>query len=349
MSLINTYRQEIRTKLPDNLERDEWRFTRYGLLTTAQEMTKSADSIVSQDLKQKAIASQGTALKVPVYSLGEVVVGNARTCAIGDLDNTTELVTVNWVTLTADMSMKPAEYAKNEVGYLEDFNKKIKNIDNSLALAVEALVYAELEAKKSTVHNSSLVGVGNPYPLVGDALQVAAAQQDTFFNDLNVIMEEDDFYSNTYKIVGSTPLKSPVMHYINQGGGNNENLTYQFDGMDFRFTNHLPTTAGSIASGFAMTDGSIGILSRNGDDFINGRSTGDGTVWTTEFLPTLGMEVGVMEKSNCADLSGQAGLEHLTATALEKWQFSIDIAIITPYNSDPGTKAGVIKKFDFLQ
>lgn len=349
MSLINTYRQEIRAKVPQPVDRDEWRFTRYGLLTAAREMTASPNSIITNELREKAKISEGTDLKVPVFKLtSDVSVTNVRSCNIGDLENTTEYVTVNWVTLVADISMKKAEYHKNEVSYLEDLNRKLMRVDNAFAKAVENLIYTKLDTEKSQIYNSPLVGATADYPLSGNAVQVALAQQDTFFNDLEAIMEGDDFYSAPFVVLGSTTLKPAVRHYGAQGSANHENLTYQYDAYNFRFSNHVTIGSGVRSTGFAMTDGSLGIMTRIGADSEMGNKAGDGTEWGKTFMDRLGFEVGVMYKSKCDDLSEQDGLEHLTASMVEKWQFSFDVALLTPYNSAPSTKAGVIKKFEFL-
>lgn len=345
MSLINTLRQEIRTKLPNPVERDEWRFTKYGLLTAVREMTNSPQSIMTPELKQKALISEGTALKIPVFKMGDVTVSNTRSCTIGNLENTTEMVTVVWSTLSVDISMRKAEHWNNEVGYLTDLSKKIQMADNALAKAVESMIYTKLDTEKSSVYNSPLVGTD--YALVGNAIQVPLANQEYFFNDLEAIMEGDDFYSMPFKVLGHTTLKPAVKHYAAQGQANDENLAYQFGGYDFRFSNHI--TQGAVrATGFCMSDGSVGILTRINADSNMGNVAGDGTRWEKTFLDKLGFEVGVQYKSKCDDLSGVKGLAHLEATMVENWQFSIDVALITPYNSDSATLAGVIKKFEFL-
>ena len=348
MSLINTYKLEIRAKIPNPVERDEWRFTRYGLLTSAKEMTASPNSIITSELKEKAKASEGRDLKIPVFKIGDVTVKSTRSCAISDLENTTELVTVNWVTLVADISMKKAEHHKNEVSYLEDLNRKLLRVDNAFAKAVEQLIYTKLDTEKSEVYTSPLVGATGDYALVGNTVEVPANKQEYFFNDLEAIMEGDDFYSMPFKVLGSTTLKPAVKHYGEQGQANDENLAYQFDGYDFRFSNHVVIGAGNKATGFAMTDGTLGIMTRINIDAVMKNKAGDGTEWGTTFMDRLGFEVGTMYKSKCDDISGQAGLEHLTASMVENWQFSFDVAIMTPYNSDSATKPSVIKKFVFL-
>lgn len=347
MSLLKTYLQEIRAKIPNPVERNEWRFTKYGLLEAAREMTKSPNSIITTELKEKAMKSEGRILNIPVMKYGAVTVSSVRSCNIGTLENETDMVTISWVTLVADISMMKSQYHKNEVSYLEDLNRKVRLVDDAFAKATEQLIYTKLDTEKSQVNNSPYVGT--TYPQVANTLQVAANQQEYFFNDLEVVMEGDDFYSMPFKVLGSTTLKSQVKHWGQQGQQNDENLTYQFDGYDFRFSNSVAIGAGKRATGFVMKDGDLGIMTRIGIDSQMKNEAGDGTKWDTVFLPKFGFEVGEMYKSKCDDVSSITGLEHLTATMVEQWQLSVDVALVTPWNSDPTTKSGSIKKFEFDQ
>lgn len=346
--LVETYLQDIRTAFPGNLDRDEWRFTRYGLLTAAKEQTVHPLSIITQDLRDKAMDSEGRALQIPVMKQGNLTVKNHRSCTIGDYENESTLVNVAWATLVTDFSMMKAQHHKNEVSYLQDFNKKMMLVQHAFASFIENAIYAKLDADKSEIYNSTLVGGAGKYPLVANTMQVATADQEYFFNDVDVIMNQDNFWSPDWLVLGSTPLMSPVRHYLNQGASNDERLDYQFGPYAFRFSNQVVDGAGKKASGFIMPYGSIGLLTRVNVDAKMNNKASDGTMWETAFLDTLGFEVGVMYKSKCDDKSDVTGLEHLEATMVENFQFSIDFALLTPYNSDSTTKAGSIKKFEFV-
>lgn len=346
--LVNTYLQDLRIQFPNNLDRDEWRFTRYGLVESIKEQTNSIDSILSQDLKQKALESEGRALEIPVMKKGAVTLKNVRSCNIGSLENETDMVSVTWKTVVADLSMKKAEYHKNQVSYLQDFGKKMQTIEHAFLKAIEDDVYASLDNAKSGVYASSLVApTGAKYGLVGDSIQVGANEQELFFNDVDVILNEDNIWNANYQVLASTTLMSPIRHYLNQGAGNDERIDYQFGAYSFRFSNQVVNGAGKKATGFIMPNGSIGFLSRINIDAKMGNKTSDGTTWEVANLPTLGLQVGVMHKSTCSDLSGTTGLEHLKASMVENFQFSFDYAIVTPYNSDPSNVSGTIKKFEF--
>lgn len=346
--LLATYQQEIRAKYPNGWDRFEWRYTKHGILTRIIDMTNSPFSIVTQDIKDKALKSEGRILKIPVIKQKELTIKNQRSCTIGSLENETALVNVDWTTLVVDISMVKSQYAKNEISYLEDLNKKLLMVKQAFIKAMETAIYARLEAAKSPYYNSALVGTGKKYPLVGDAMQVAVADQELFFNDLDVILEEDDFDVDNIYVLGSTTLKSYVRHWVNQGASNDENLSYQFAGKSFGFSNRIPTGTGNLASGFTLIDGAIGLITRNNIDAIDGNEAGDGTKWSIEYLDGFPFPVGVMYKSKCDDMStlNGSGMEHLTATMVESWQFSIDFGLVTPYQSDP-LRPSPIKKFEF--
>lgn len=346
--LLATYQQDIRAMYPNGFDNFEWRYTKSGILTRVIEMTNSPFSIINDDLRQKALLSEGRALKIPVIKQKELTITNQRTCAISAFENETALINVDWTTLVADISMVKSQYAKNEITYLQDLNKKLLQVKQAFIKAMETAIYARLEAAKSTTYNSSLVGTGKKYPLVGDAMQVSVANQELFFNDLDVILEADDFDTDLIYVLGSTTLRAYVTHWINQGAGNDENLSYQFAGKSFGFSNRIPAGTGNSASGFALIDGSIGILTRNNIDAVEGHEAGDGTKWEVITIEGFPFPIGVMYKSVCSDQSALngAGMEHLTATMLESWQFSIDFGLVTPYQSDP-TRPSPIKKFEF--
>lgn len=347
MSLAQTYLQDIRAQYPSNLDRDELRRTRHGLLTAVLAMTDAPNSIVSPDLKSKAGQSQGRSLDVPVMTKGAVTIKNARSCEVACSQSESGLVNVVWKTVVVDICMVPGQYEKNEISYVQDLGKKIADRVEALKSEIENDLDSALDTAKNQVYNSPIVA--DKYAPVGNVLQVAGADdKKLFFNDVDPINFEDDFYSEDVYIVASPSLMSDVRYYINQGGANNENLSWQFNGKNFTFSNRV--TNASQATGYFMPNGSCGLLTRvDVDARMNSRAT-DGTEWFEDTLPGLPFPVGVKYDSKCSDQSALevAGLAHLEASLVEHWQMSFDYAIITPYNSDAVNKAGAIRKFAYL-
>ena len=350
MSLAKTYLQDIRVNYPSQNDRDELRLTQTGLLTAVLEMTNSQNSVVSQDLKQKAKDSVGRKLDVPVLKKGNVTISNVRSCVIDGGQSESDLVQVVWKTAVANVLMVPSQYKTNQITRDADFAQKISEIVEAFKVHIEQDLDTTLDTQKTQVYGSQIIGAGGDYALAGGAIQVPANKQDFFFNDIEAINFADDFYTPTTRVIASHTIMPIVSRYINQGAGNGVNTTFQFSGKNFTFSNRVTVGAGKRGTGYFLPDGTVGLLTREDiDSVLNHRAT-DGTHWFLDTLPNLPFPVGVQYKSKCDDKSllEENGLEHLTATMVEHWQFSFDYAIIVPYNSDNTTKAGAIRKFEFL-
>tara|TARA_R110000851_G_scaffold108617_1_gene230037 strand:- start:21079 stop:22134 length:1056 start_codon:yes stop_codon:yes gene_type:complete len=348
MSLIATYLQDIRVSHPSNLDKNELRTTRVGLLEMALNQTSGSNSLLSPDLQSKAVESEGRNLDVPVMTKGSITIENTRSCTVGGGESDSALVRVVWKTVRVDIAMVKAQYAKNDVKYLYDLNKKIRESVEALNVEMESDLETALDASKSQVYGSTIVT--SKYAVVANTIRATESQLDFFFNDLDAINFADDFYNDEVYVVGNHTIMPYVSKFVNQGGNNDENQSFQFAGKNFTFTNRITNGSGVNATGYFMPDGSIAMLSRVAIDARMGHKATDGTEWSEERIPGLPFPVGVMYKSSCSDqkaLNG-AGLEHLEATMVEHWQMSYDYAIVVPYNSDLATQASAIRKFEFI-
>jgi hypothetical protein len=348
MSIAATYLQDIRVNYPSNLDRDQLRVTRNGLLTAVLAMTTAPDSIVSADLRAKAVASQGRNLDVPVMQKGSVTITNVRTCVVSCSESDSALVRVNWKTLVADICMVPGQYEKNDITYTADLAKKIREIVEAFKNEVETDLDLALDANKNQVYNSPIVP--EKYPLAGFALQVQSVDRDFFFNDIDPINFADDYYNPEVYVIGSPALMATVMRYINQGPGNAANTAYQFAGKNFTFSNRVVNGPGVSSTGYFMPNGSMGLLTRVDVDARMRAVATSGVEWFEDTLPDLPWTVGIKYDSDCSDEStlNGSGLEYLTATKVEHWQISFDYAIIVPYQVDLATESSSIRKFEFL-
>jgi hypothetical protein len=348
MSLAKTNLQDVRANYPSNLDRDELRSTQTGLLMAAEEMTTSPSSIVSPDLRLKAETSEGRNLDIPVMKKGNITISNVRSCTIGGGISESDLIRVTWKTVVADILMVPSRYETNQIGYTFDFAKQIRETVEAFKIEIENDLDTAFDANKSQVYGSTIVGT--KYPLTGAAIQVPPSQLDFFFNDLEPVNFADDFNDPTIRVIANHVVMPTVSKFINQGGGNAVNTTFQFAGKNFTFSNRISNGAGKLATGYFMPDGSVGLLTRVAVDSRMGHKGGDGTEWMEETLPGLSFPIGVQFKSKCDDKSAMevAGLGHLTATLVEHYQISFDYAIVVPYNSNLATKPSSIRKFEFV-
>lgn len=347
MSLISTILQPIRADYPSQLDRDELRRTKNGLLYAAIDMTRSRNAIISADLQEKARNSEGLSLSVPVMTKGDVTISNVRSCTINDPQSNSALVQIIWKTATVNVVMVPIQYKNNIIGYQTDLGKKIDDKVEALKSYIEADIDTALNTNKTQVYNSTIPTTD--YTIVAGAIQVP--NEDKFFlNNVGAINFADDFFSEPVYFLASPNLMPYVNRYYNQGASNAENTQFQFQGKEFGYSNRVTVGAGKIATGYFMPDGTLGFLTRVDKTAMAGVNSTDGTYWSEERLPGLPFPVGVQYKSKCADKSTLDGAltAHLTATLEEQWQFSFDYAIVTPYNSDPATKAGAIRKIELV-
>ena len=349
MSLEKTLLQNIRVSYPSRLDQYANRVVETGLLTAVLEMNNSVRSIVSPDLRSKAETSlsQSRTIEIPVLKKGNVTIKNTRSCDVQCGENESDMVTLVWKTVVADVCMVPSQYGNNEISKQADFARKIEDTVEAFRLEVEGDLETAIDTNKSQVYSSSIVG--DKYALTGDAIQVQQAQQQFFFGDLQAINFADN-YTGGIKVVANHSLMPIVDQYVNQGVSNDTNTAYQFPGKDFRFTNGINNGATANTTGYFMPDGVIGLLTRTDRDAQMKHVSTKGTKWFEDRLPGLPFAVGIKYDSECSDQSALVNnnLTHLTATLIEHWQISFDYAIVVPYNSDLATEASPIRKFEFV-
>jgi hypothetical protein len=347
MSLVNTLTQNLRTAYPSNLDKNEDRLSQYGAYELFRMDTTSPDSVISSEVIDTARISFGNTLQVPVIDGEDVTIGNVRSCTIPDYENTSQLVTVTFVTYQFGFTMVPAQYFNNDIGYQADFNNKMRKYLKALAVELDTAGVTKLEADKTQVWNTAFIGAGGEKygPLVGDAVQVTDAQKNLIFNDLTSMMSEDDF-EGRYNVLGSQPLKSVVAEYANQGAANATNTMFQFGDYSFGYSNRVAPAAGKVATFYAMPEGTMATMNRNEPDAIAGTVINSENFYGVERVPIVDLDMGFHYSKDCGDQSAVAGAGSagLTAAVKEQFIWSTDVAFITAYNRDPLTLAGPIHK-----
>lgn len=351
MSLQATLLQNIRTKYAGTLDKYEDRLSEYGAWGTFVRDTNDIDSIVTPEIIESARGSIGNTLQIPVIDGGDITITNARTCTISDFENSSALVTVTFVTYQWGFTMVPAQYANNEIAYQQDLERKMIKAGKSLAQTLDTSAVAKLEADKTQIMNSALIGVGAKYgALVGDAIQVSSANTNFFFNDASTIMMEDDF-SGRYNVIGSQSLRSIVNLYVNQGNANSQNSEFQFGAFDFGYSNRVSvdTAGGKNSTSYVMPKGTLATFNRNTPDALAGTMINENNWYDIVRFPVVDLDVALHYQRNCADNSGVAGggQAYLSDSVKEQWIFSTDVAFVTAYNRDAVTLAGPIHKAEF--
>jgi hypothetical protein len=97
---------------------------------------------------------------------------------------------------------------------------------------------------------------------------------------------------------------------------------------------------------YGVQAGSLGILPRFERESLLNTVSRTGHEWGIDTLPMLNFPVGTYYYESVGDYSAIAGAAtaDLTRARKEHYGFAVDVAVLTPYNSDPTTIANPIVK-----
>lgn len=347
MSILATKLQQVRGKFPALIDAQENRKEDYSLfqMVTKESSPSFVGGLVSRDTYAKYKNSFGRQMAIPVLEDGALTLVNSVSCTVQDTELTTDLVQLNTVTLATSFTMIPAEYKDNHLGYSEALNENMERVQELFLEEIERNIITNLEAEKSLIYNSTLVGAGRRFPLNLDAMDVDQAQKDSFFTYVPSIMKADKFTNRRFHVVADPTVYATAWRLANQGSNNSVNQQFQLGNLDFTYSNSVPVAGGSEGTAYIMPKGSIAYITRLYPDCEMRKKSGS-KEWGTTKLPMMPFQVNYLLDSDCQDVS--AKISGATASINEKFQFWVDITYLTPYNSDETTKAGGIKKANFL-
>lgn len=341
MSLVLTRIQNIRSN--SNLDKYEYRPSRYGALDAFIQQSNDPTGILTEELKQKARTSIGNILETPVidYDKG-ITIGNTRTLTIADSENTSKMVQINFSTYSFGFTIAPAMYLNNEIGIQKDFETKMMKYIYKLAQKLDQDALAKLAAAKTQVIKNPLL-----YDKTGNIINAKWTERENVFGDLEPIMAANDFFGQLH-IVGDAGVESIMRKLQQHGLYNDVNKQNEFGNKVIHLTNNMPLAAEKYAQGYAINSGSLGFMTRFERDCLLGTVSGDGHEWGIATLPLLNIPCGTYFYDSVGDYSAIAGdaTADMTRTRKEHYGFAVDVAFITPYNSDAETLASPIIGFN---
>lgn len=341
MSLVNTRIQNIRAK--GNLDKNELRPSRYGAIDLFITQSDRPNGILTEDLKQKAIRSIGSTLEVPVIKYdADISIGNQRSLTIADSENTSEMHTITFTTYSWGFTIIPSLFMNNEIDIQRDFETKFNKYLYKFAETLDKAAIAALATAKTQVIADKLV-----YTEAGGLVTGAWEDRDNLLGDLNPMMESNDYYGPLH-IVGNMGIRSLISKLTQHGIYNDENKQLEYNDKIFHWTNRLTNDGEAYATGYAIEDGNIGMLTRFERECLLNSRTGDGHEWSTDRLPMLNMPVGTYYYDEAVDgkaIAGDASAD-MDRVRKEYYGFAVDVALITPYNSEPSTIASPIIAFE---
>lgn len=339
MSLIATRVQNWRVQNP-NFDRNMTRPLEYGALNFFIDQTNAANSILTPDMRTKAFASIGTDVQVPVINFDEnVQVVNQRSCVIADAENTSALYTVNWVTFAVGFTMVPGAYHNNEISYEHDFMRKMEKVTRALADRLDQSAVAALEANKTQVFKDALY-----YATAGNVVDVPWDMRTEIIGDLRPMMRANA-YPGTIHIIGNAGVDSLLLKLNQHGEYNDVNKRLEFADKVMHYTNNVTNELQKFGTMFAVEDGNVAVLTRVDREAL-ARRTANGHEWDVVRLPYIDIPVGSHYYTSVGDQSAIAGAAtaDMTCAVKEHFGFSVDVAFIVAYNSNPETIANPIIK-----
>lgn len=339
MSLVATRLQNWRVSNPE-FDRNMTRPCEYGALDFFIEQTNSANSILSPNLRDRAFASIGNTVQIPVINYdGDVQVSNIRSCVIADDENTSALYTVVWATYAIGFTMVPASYMNNEISYEHDFIRKMEKTTRALADALDKGAVAALEAGKTQVYKDKL-----NYTVQGNVVEVPTQMATEILGDVNPMMRANCFPEYIH-IIGNAGVDSLVRKLAQHGVYNDVNKRMEYDNKVLHFTNNVVNEAQKNGTFFAVADGNVGVLTRVDREALR-RTRANFHEWDVVRLPYIDLPVGSHYYTAVGDQSQIAGdaTADLTCAVKEYFGFSLDVAFLVAYNSNPATVASPIIK-----
>ena len=329
MSLIATRLQDWRVENP-RFDRNMTRPCEYGALDFFIEQTNSPNSIISENLRDRAFRSIGNTVQVPVIDYdGNVQVQNVRSCVIPDNENTSALYTLVWATYSVGFTMVPDAYMNNEISYEHDFMRKMEKITRALADTLDKGAVAALEANKTQVLKDDL-----NYTFASDVIDVPTQMATEILGDIDPLMRAN-CYPGEIHIVGNAGIDSLVRKLAQHGVYNDVNKRLEYAGKVLHYSNNVMNESGKNGTFFAVSDGNVGILTRV-DRASLARRRANGHEWDVVRLPLIDLPVGSHYYTAVGDQSQTVGeaTADMVCDVKEYFGFSLDVAYMVAYNSD---------------
>lgn len=337
MSLLATRMQNMRSS--SNLDKNEIRPSRYGALDVFMQQSADPAGILTPELRQKAEQSIGRTLETPVidYDSG-ITIGNTRSVTIADSENTSKMHTITFATYSWGFTIVPAMYMNNEISMQRDFEAKMNKYLYAFAKKLDGVCISALGAAKTQVFKDSL-----QYTTTGNVLESSWDDREGIIGDINPIMAANDHFGQIH-LVGNGGFESIIRKLTQSGLYNAENKQLEYSDKVLHFTNEIVNAEGKYGTAYAVTDGMLGLLFRFERESLLGTRARTGHEWGIENLPMLNIPCGTYYYESVSDVSSIAGAAtaDLTRGLKQHYGFAVDVAVVTPYNSDPETNASPI-------
>lgn len=340
MGLATTLVENFRTEYSEKFDQNEQKNPSSGAFRAAKDDMNSAFTFMTPEIYEKARKSAGVTTKIPVINYdGSVSVGSTRPLTISDDDNTSALYSLSFVIYSIGFTMVPAQHSNNSISYQADFNRKMRKSLYKLKGSLNGAILTQLSTAKNQV-DPDLLG---KYAVASNVLEVNKSDKETIYSDLEILMASLNLNEDgaPLNVIANPFVASQVKFLGAQGGGNQVNYAYQFDGKSFYWDNNISNAAGHDGTMYVMPSGSVGIATRSEPDALAGSMTGDGHKWGVVNLPIVDMVADSYYYD--AAIDANAVRSDLTRAKKQYFGFTIEAAVLTPYRSATDVAAPIMK------
>ena len=256
----------------------------------------------------------------------------------------TDYSTVTLNTLMVSYGMYPEDWVNQHVSAEQIERNRIKECDEALALAFEALVYTHYNTYKTQTWSGANATLGFSFDTVSKNLVANwdAQSKSTMFSHIMTMAEYNNWSMGSMPIFVANPLAGHLYNVVAQNGANNAvNLGVQPFPQKFT-SNRVSITDGMGWSGFLLESDSVGVAQNFTLPFQIAKQVQGGKFGISDgVLPMLGMPVGVY-----AEEGVKASSQNGNMSWVDKRAFIVSFFLLKKYNSAPTTTVTNILKID---
>ena len=340
MSVIATRMLDIRSQ--SDIDKNEMRMSQYGAFDRFVQDTNNPNGIISEELIQAAMGANGRDIQIPVidYDSG-VSILNTRNVVIGDSENTSKLYNVTFATYAFEFTVVPTAFDNNDISVQRDFRRKMNKHIKELLATLDTTAIAALDSAKTQVA-PDLLGL---YTFVADTVVSPLSLYDQVVGDIDPMMESNDFYQNKH-LIANVVVNARIKKMGENSVYNAKNKDGQFVGKFLSQSNRITNAANQVGTAYSVEDGSLGLLKRFEREALARTKSRTGHEWDIVNIPELGFEMGSYYYESVGNFSTVYGAAtaDMTRALKEHYGFAVDLAFVTPYNSDQATIASPILK-----
>jgi len=326
----------------DGVAEQERFASRFGLRAAIMQETPKLPFLTPR-LKNYLRSVQGRTVRLPAIKKDSITVATVMSYNLPLNLPETDYSTLTLNTIMATFGLYKEDFENQHVAYDEVKRNRIKECDEAMALALEALILTHLSTYKTQVWSGAEASMGFVFDAGLDTLQVSkdAQMDDSMFANIQTQAAYNNWNADGALFV-SNPLAGFIYNRMMQlGAGNAKNLMFQT--LPQRFESlRVTNTAGVLWTGYLIENGSIGLAPNFTLPFRESKEVQGGQFdISAGSMPMLGDQVGLYEERGVKATSANSNMSYV-----DKYAFVYNFFLLKKYNSNYATQVSNILKID---